>query len=166
MLTGFPLKSIFIISFKKLFKNFGFIFIALLFLQSCASSVRFSSGETSSGGSGSPTSGGGKTGGGTPVPVGTTFRGFASYYGDKFHGRTTANGEVFDQEALTAAHKTLPFGTIVKVTNVKNNRTVVVRVNDRGPFVEGRIIDLSRRAAEEIDMIRAGVTEVEIEIVR
>lgn len=93
-------------------------------------------------------------------------RGKASYYADKFHGRRTANGELFDMNELTAAHKTLPFGTVVEVTNLVNNRSVVVRINDRGPFVGGRIIDLSKKAAEVIDMINAGVVEVEVRILQ
>jgi len=101
MQTGFLVKNTPLISFKNLFKNSLFIFVALLSLQSCASSVRFSSGGTSPG-SGSSTSSDGKTGGGTSVPAGSIFRGFASYYADKFHGRTTATGKVFDQEELTA----------------------------------------------------------------
>lgn len=161
MPTGFPLKSILAITFKNSFKsvikNIVVFSIALLFLQSCASSVRFSSGGTQTDS---------KTGGGTPIPPGSTFRGMASYYADKFDGRTTANGEIFNQNELTAAHRTLPFGTVLKVTNIKNNRSVIVRINDRGPFAEGRIVDLSRRAAEELDIIRAGVAEVEIEVLR
>lgn len=96
--------------------------------------------------------------------TGATFRGLASYYHDKFDGRTTASGEVFNQRLLTAAHKTLPFGTMVRVTNLKNNRQTVVKINDRGPFVEGRIIDLSLAAAKELDMVASGVTQVTIEI--
>ena len=88
--------------------------------------------------------------------------GQASYYADKFDGRKTANGEIFDQDKLTAAHKTLPFGTIVKVTNLTNNKTVIVRINDRGPFVAGRIIDLSKAAAKKIDLISAGVVKVTV----
>ncbi len=88
--------------------------------------------------------------------------GQASYYADKFNGRKTANGEIFDQDKLTAAHKTLPFGTIVKVTNLTNNKTVIVRINDRGPFVGGRIIDLSFAAAKKIDLINAGVVKVTV----
>lgn len=91
--------------------------------------------------------------------------GFASWYGGKFQGRKTASGEIFDTNLLTAAHKTLPFGTVVKVTNLENGKTVVVRINDRGPFVEGRIIDLSQAAAEEIGMLGAGVARVNLEIV-
>lgn len=91
--------------------------------------------------------------------------GIASYYGDQFDGNPTASGEIFDQEALTAAHRTLDFGTRVRVTNQDNGLSVEVRINDRGPFVDGRIIDLSRRAAEEIDMIQAGIVPVRIEVI-
>jgi rare lipoprotein A len=88
--------------------------------------------------------------------------GKASYYADKFKGRKTANGDTFRQNKKTAAHKTLPFGTKVWVTNVSNGKTVKVRINDRGPFVAGRVIDLSKKAARKIDMIKAGVSEVEL----
>lgn len=89
--------------------------------------------------------------------------GKASYYGDRHHGQQTASGERFDQRGLTAAHRTLPFGTRVRVINLDNGRSVVVRINDRGPFVRGRIIDLSRAAAERLDMLRAGVVPVRVE---
>lgn len=92
--------------------------------------------------------------------------GYASWYGGKFHGRRTANGEVFDTNKLTAAHKSLPFGTVVEVKNLRNGATVQVRINDRGPFVEGRIIDLSRAAAERLDMLGSGVTPVSLTVVR
>jgi rare lipoprotein A len=87
-------------------------------------------------------------------------RGQASWYGGKFHGRRTASGERFDMNALTAAHPKLPFGTRVRVRNPRNGREVVVRINDRGPFTGGRIIDLSRAAAEAIGLIQAGVGPV------
>lgn len=90
--------------------------------------------------------------------------GYASWYGGKFQGRLTASGEVFDTALLTAAHKTLPFGTIVEVTHLGNGRTVEVRVNDRGPFVEGRVIDLSRAAADLLDMAGEGVATVRLRI--
>ena len=92
--------------------------------------------------------------------------GLASYYADKYHGKTTASGEVFDTHELTAAHRTLPFGTRVKVTHLENNRSVIVRINDRGPFVEGRVIDVSRAAAEELQIIRAGLAKVRVEIIK
>jgi len=85
---------------------------------------------------------------------------FASYYGEPFHGRPTASGEIFDMNAYTAAHKTLPFGTMVEVTNLENGKKVVVRVNDRGPFVGNREIDLSRAAAEVLGMIGQGIARV------
>ncbi len=90
--------------------------------------------------------------------------GYASWYAGKFQGRITANGEIFNTDKLTAAHKTLPFGTIVRVTNIENGQYVDVRINDRGPFVEGRIIDLSRAAAEKIGMTRSGVAYVSLDI--
>lgn len=88
--------------------------------------------------------------------------GKASYYGAQHHGNKTASGERFDQNALTAAHRTLPFGSRVLVTNLRNDKTVVVRINDRGPFARGRIIDLSKRAAEQLDMLRDGVVPVSV----
>jgi len=94
--------------------------------------------------------------------------GKASYYGygDEFHGRKTANGEIFDRNALTAAHPTLPFGTLCRVTNRSNGKSVVVRINDRGPFKGGRIIDLSYAAAKEIGAVRAGVVDVKVEVLK
>lgn len=89
--------------------------------------------------------------------------GKASYYGKAHHGNRTASGERFNQNDLTAAHRTLPFGSLVRVTNLNNNRSVVVRINDRGPFARGRIIDVSRKAAEALDMIRAGVVPVRVQ---
>ncbi|MEO1105277.1 MAG: septal ring lytic transglycosylase RlpA family protein [Pseudomonadota bacterium] len=91
--------------------------------------------------------------------------GTASFYGRRFHGRRTANGERFDMGAMTAAHRTLPFGSKVRVTNPRNGKQVVVRINDRGPFARGRAIDLSRAAAEQIGMIRRGHARVEMELV-
>jgi len=92
--------------------------------------------------------------------------GLASYYADKLQGRKTASGERFDQNARTAAHRTLPFGTKVKVTNTKNGKSVTVRINDRGPFVKGRIIDLSRSAFARIGNPASGLIPVRVEIVR
>ena len=89
----------------------------------------------------------------------------ASYYADKFHGRKTSNGEIFNMYALTAAHKTLPFNTKVKVTNLTNGKSVIVRINDRGPFVKGREIDLSKAAASKLDMIKSGTAKVKLTII-
>ena len=95
---------------------------------------------------------------------GHALTGQASWYGGKFQGRTTANGERFDTNLLTAAHKTLPFDTIVRVTNTTNGKSVVVRINDRGPFVEGRVIDLSRAAALAINVVGHGVVPVQLAV--
>lgn len=92
----------------------------------------------------------------------TTKKGYASFYADFYEGRKTANGEIFKHNKETAAHKSLPFGTKVEVTNLKNNKSVVVRINDRGPFIKGRIIDLTKTAARELDMIGDGVVKVKI----
>lgn len=92
-------------------------------------------------------------------------RGLASYYDDSFHGRKTASGEKYDKNKLTAAHKTLPFGTKVKIVNPANKKSVEVIINDRGPYIKGRIIELSKKAALEIDMVKVAVTEVEITVV-
>jgi rare lipoprotein A len=93
-------------------------------------------------------------------------RGKATYYSNRFQGRKTASGERYDRRQLTAAHRSLPFGSLVKVTNRLNGRSVVVRVNDRGPFGRGRVIDVSEAAARELDMMRAGVVPVTVEVVR
>ena len=86
--------------------------------------------------------------------------GTASWYGPGFNGKKSASGERFNQNAMTAAHKTLPFGTKLKVTNQKNGKTVVVRINDRGPFIKGRVIDLSKAAANRLGFISSGVTNI------
>jgi rare lipoprotein A len=99
-----------------------------------------------------------------PVPsaYGFTQTGKASWYGKKFHGRPTASGEIYNMYGKSAAHKTLPLGTYVKVTNLSNRKVTIVRVNDRGPFIKGRIIDLSYTAAKEIDLVNAGVAKVKV----
>jgi rare lipoprotein A len=105
-----------------------------------------------------------------PASVGASsgpIKGICVYYNDKFQGHILASGEKYDKEALTAAHKTLPFGTMVKVTNLGNSKSVVVRVNDRGPHggSKAKIIEITSRAAKEIDMIKKGKVEVQIEVV-
>ncbi|MEJ2004951.1 MAG: septal ring lytic transglycosylase RlpA family protein [Cyclobacteriaceae bacterium] len=100
----------------------------------------------------------------TPV-FAQSARGKASYYADKFEGRPTASGEKYRRNKFTAAHRKLPFGTIIRVTNLENQREVIVTVNDRGPFVKGRIIDLSRAAAESLDFIMQGTADVEVEVI-
>ncbi len=98
------------------------------------------------------------------VRIGTKYRGIASWYGDDFHGNLTSNGERYNMFSYTAAHKTLPMNTMVKVTNLRNHKSVVVRINDRGPFVPNRIIDLSYAAAKTLGMISTGTAPVEITV--
>lgn len=112
------------------------LFVALLIVQGCASTKR------------------------------VTETGMASWYGPNFHGKTTANGETYDQNELTAAHKTLPFNSVVRVTNLDNGKQVTVRINDRGPYARGRVIDLSKAAAQEVDMIGPGIARVRIEVLK
>jgi rare lipoprotein A len=100
-----------------------------------------------------------------PVVVGATENGIASWYGHPYHGRRAADGETYDMETLVAAHRTLPFNTWVRVYNLNNNKTIDVRIIDRGPFVDGRIIDLSHAAAQAIDMIGPGIAQVRLEII-
>lgn len=100
-----------------------------------------------------------------PARIGATEEGEASWYGEPYNGRRAASGEIFDMEQLTAAHRTLPFQTWVRVKNLNNGKQVDVRITDRGPFVNDRIIDLSRAAAREIDMLRTGVARVELRVI-
>jgi rare lipoprotein A len=100
-----------------------------------------------------------------PAPIGSTETGIASWYGVPYHGRPSASGEIFDMEKLTAAHRALPFETWVEVTNLSNGKQVDVRITDRGPFVRGRIIDLSMAAARELDMVRAGTAPVRLKVI-
>ena len=123
------------------------LFLFSVFLNSCSSVIRF--GYKSSN---------------EPTPQGK-FRGWASYYADDFHGKKTANGEIFDMNQLSAAHRSLPFGTKLKVVNLKNRKSIIVRINDRGPFNYDRMIDLSKKAAEMLGFINQGIAEVECEIV-
>jgi rare lipoprotein A len=97
-----------------------------------------------------------------PAPP-TVETGVASWYGVRHHGKRTASGELYDQKKFTAAHRTLPWGSVVRVTNLANGKSVEVRINDRGPFGKGRIIDLSRAAAKVLDMLRTGTAQVKIE---
>lgn len=101
-----------------------------------------------------------------PVKKGHTETGIASWYGHPYHGRKTASGETYDMNKLTAAHRTLPFGVWVEVENRRNKRRVDLRITDRGPFVDGRIIDVSKAAAERLDMIGPGIVPVKIKVIR
>ena len=99
-----------------------------------------------------------------PAPAGYTEEGNASWYGEPFNGRRASNGEIYDMYKLTAAHRTLPFDTMVRVTNLNNGKSTTVRITDRGPFVENRIIDLSLAAAREIELVGPGVAPVRVEV--
>jgi rare lipoprotein A len=101
-----------------------------------------------------------------PAPIGWTETGIASWYGAPYDGRPAASGEIFDTHRLTAAHRTLPFDTWVEVTNLQNGRRVQVRINDRGPFIDGRIVDLSLAAADAIDLVRPGIGRVRLKVIR
>jgi len=101
----------------------------------------------------------------TPAPIQSTETGTASWYGHPYHGRPAADGEIYDMEGMVAAHRTLPFNTWVRVTNLKNGKQVEVRIIDRGPFVDGRIIDLSHAAAQMIDMIGTGIAPVRVDVI-
>jgi rare lipoprotein A len=144
------------------------IFIALLFLSGC--STRFASTEyrpqkptkTYDHATMRPYTVHGKRYYPSVVRTGERLRGEASWYGPNFHGKLTSNGERYNMYAMTAAHKTLPMNTVVRVTNRKNGKSAVVRINDRGPFVDARIIDLSKAAASKIDMIGSGTASVEL----
>src|SRR5689334_22444943 len=102
----------------------------------------------------------------SPVRVGYSETGLASWYGYPYHGRRAANGEVYDMEQMTAAHRTLPFNTWVRVQNLENHRTAEVRINDRGPFVDGRVIDVSRAAARTLQFLGPGTARVRFEVIR
>jgi rare lipoprotein A len=136
----------------------------VVFLVGCASTPRFAGREEQRSDEHKPPA---QTEQPAKQPAGKillTLEGIASYYAQDFHGKQTSNGETFDMNALTAAHRTFPFGTKVRVTNLENNKTVIVRVNDRGPFKEGRMMDLSMGAAKEIDLIRTGTARVRLDV--
>jgi rare lipoprotein A len=101
----------------------------------------------------------------TGLDVGIKDRGIASWYGEQFHGKQAANGELFDMQALTAAHRTLPLGSMVRVVNLTNGKHVRVRINDRGPYVNGRILDLSQAAAVKLGMVQNGLSVIQLEVV-
>ncbi len=130
-------------------RSLKFTFLAIAFLfESCTSAVRYSTQDTSFKNS-------------EKVQIGV-----ASYYGEEFHGRPTTSGEPYNMNDLTAAHPTLPIGTLVKVTNLANNKSVIVRVNDRGPFKKNRIIDVSYEAAKQLGFLNDGTALVKIEVIK
>ena len=131
------------------------VFIFSFFLFSCVSSPRYSSSSYSNNQT-------------NPNNSKNIFYGVSSFYGldDGFDGNLTANGEIYDKDGLSAAHKTLPLNSIVKVTNMKNGKTVTLRINDRGPYIKGRILDCSYGAAIKLDFVEQGTTEVKVEVIK
>jgi rare lipoprotein A len=127
--------------------NLAFIALTLTFLAGCSSATAIDDKKTRS------------------YARSHELVGQASWYGKKYHGKRTASGERYNMRAYTAAHKTLPFGTIVRVTNTANSKTVDVKINDRGPFVKGRVIDLSQKSFEQIGNIKKGIAPVKIEVI-
>jgi rare lipoprotein A len=145
--------------------------VAGITLSACSSAVRFSSvGASAPRSVASDSRTGSKPS--TPKEVSSfettdmLFHGMASYYGNEFQGRKTANGERYDKNELSGAHRTLPFGTMVRVRNTANDRSVVVRINDRGPWKESRVLDVSFAAAQELDMTRSGTVPVEVTVLK
>ncbi len=135
-------------------KRFCIFLLSSLMLFSCASSPRYGHGKTSTGSTKR-----------TPKRTGKVLVGISSYYADDFHGKLTANGEIFDMYGLTAAHKTLPLNTIVRVTNLENNKSLILRINDRGPYVKNRILDCSYGAALKLGFTDKGTAKVRIQII-
>jgi len=132
-------------------RSFKFVYVLLVFsLSGCVSVVHFNQSSKSNENNSIQN---------------YTEEGFASYYSDAFEGKETASGEIFTQTGLTAAHRWLPFGTIVKVTNLENGKTIFVKINDRGPFVPNRIIDLSKMASQKLGFYNKGIAKVRIEVV-
>lgn len=144
------------------------VFMLIALLHSCSSSPRYTrgSGSVESGRRSSRPS---KEIAVTKTPrlsYKQTWTGVASWYGEDFHGRLTANGETFDMYSMTAAHKTLPLGTVIKVTNLDNRKSCKVRVNDRGPYIEGRLIDLSYAAAKKLEFDHLGTARVKLQVIK
>jgi len=140
------------------------IIIALLILTNCSQKRNFGKHKHFSKGTMRPYNVRGKRYYPTYVNVGDTKRGIASWYGRGFHGKKTSSGEYYNMHFNTAAHKTLPMNTMVKVTNLRNHKSTIVRINDRGPFIRGRIIDCSYRAGKDIGLNFSGIAKVEIEV--
>ena len=143
---------------KPIIRFFSVLFFSAI-IAGCASSPRFTKERISE-----PTLRSNKNSSSESKKKQTVYEGIASFYSGDFHGKKTANGEAFDMKAKTAAHRSFPFGTKVRVTNLDNEKFVVVRINDRGPFKLERIMDLSLGAAEELDMIKNGTARVRLEV--
>lgn len=148
--------------FKRAAHPYAVLCIAFCCVISCSSSPRYKRGRTYT----RPSQSIVQEQNDTSKSKGPVLRGVASYYSSEFHGKKTASGELYDMHDFTAAHPTLPFNTRISVTNLSNNTSVIVRINDRGPHARGRIIDVSLAAAKELGLIRTGTAEVELKIVK
>ena len=140
-----------------------FVLIFLMILSGCSNSPRYRTGPVKTSGKKSISPPSLKTK--SNVEHRKVMKGVSSFYAEDFHGKLTANGEVYDMYGLTAAHKTLPLNTIVRVTNLVNNKSLILRINDRGPYIKGRILDCSYGAAKKLDFIVQGTTDVKIEVI-
>ena len=140
-----------------------FVLIFLMILSGCSNSPRYRTGPVKTSGKKSISTPSLKTK--SNVEHRKVMKGVSSFYAEDFHGKLTANGEVYDMYGLTAAHKTLPLNTIVRVTNLVNNKSLILRINDRGPYVKGRILDCSYGAAKKLDFIVQGTTDVKVEVI-
>ena len=138
-------------------------FLIFLFLSNCTSSPRYSRSNGLMNKNISKAYK--KKGGGSKVRHRKIIKGISSFYAEDFHGKLTANGEVYDMYGLTAAHKTMPLNTICRVTNLENDKSLILRINDRGPYIKGRILDCSYGAAKKLDFINQGTTMVKIEVI-
>ena len=140
-----------------------FVLIFLMILSGCSNSPRYRTGPVKTSGKKSISTPSLKTK--SNVEHRKVMKGVSSFYAEDFHGKLTANGEVYDMYGLTAAHKTLPLNTIVRVTNLVNNKSLILRINDRGPYIKARILDCSYGAAKKLDFIVQGTTDVKIEVI-
>jgi len=151
---------------KSMFSKSKFLILILILLQGCASSPRYATGNGVSSRSKSSKTIKPKS---SKISKNTKHRkvmtGVSSFYAEDFHGKLTANGEVYDMYGVTAAHKTLPLGTVCRVTNLANDKSLIIRINDRGPYVKGRILDCSYGAAKKLDFINQGTANVKIEVI-
>ena len=139
--------------------------ILICFLLGCSSAPRYSAGNTISTKNINSSKGSKTKSKKRNIKHRKIIKGVSSFYAEDFHGKLTANGEVYDMYGLTAAHKTLPLNTICRVTNLENNKSLILRINDRGPYVKGRILDCSYGAAKKLDFVTQGTTDVKIEII-
>ena len=148
------------------FKNYILFFIIIVFISFCTSAPRYSTESNSA--HQKPNRKpykDSKNKNNRKVKHKKVINGISSFYAEDFHGKLTANGEVYDMYGLTAAHKTLPLNTICRVTNISNNKSLILRINDRGPYIKGRILDCSYGAAKKLDFITEGTTKVKIEVI-